>query len=224
MKSFQNHASRIVILLVCAALTASSVSCSSGQDRTSELAFEYYSSMESRLDILLEKLDEFNSALRSMDSERITGRLDTLKSLVTRIADDINQLEPFEGNAVLRDTFLDNIEFYETLIHDDYPAMADYVINAGSYPMAEVSAFNRKFLEKLNSVAPALEEEVRKAHEHFVIKYKLKDWAEKRKLLQSSGSDGVDFKQYEYLESNGLSSERERYRKQRQILEEYKEM
>ena len=224
MKPFHKHTSRIVATLACAALTVALVSCSSAQDRTSELAFEYYSFMEARLDILLEKLDEFNQALKSMDPDRITGRLDILKTLVTRIADDVNQLEPFEGNSVLRDAFLDNIEFYETLIHDDYPVMADYVINAGSYPMEEVTEFNRKFLGKLNSIAPALEDEVRKAHEHFTIKHKLKAWAEGKELLQDSDSEGVDFRQYEYLENHGLASERERYRKQKQILQSYRDM
>ena len=228
MKS-KHKANAVIGVLTCLLLLVTFTSCSSSGDRTSELAFEYYSFMEARLDILVNKLDQFNEALKSMDTNRIRTQLDTLKTLVTRIADDVSQLGPFEGNTVLRDAFLDNIEFFETLIHEDYETMADYVINRGSFPMEEITEFNRAFLEKLNTIAPALEKEVQKAHEPFLIKHRVKDWAERKGLLNEnesdlSGSSRAILKQYEYLENHGLSSERKRYRKQRQVLQGYRDM
>lgn len=118
------------------------------------------------------KIYALNAALKRQDPREIQDKLADLQEQIETSADTVSQMPGFEGDTSLRDAFLDELEFYESLWSEEGREMVDRFI---SDPGAEdLKEFTKKFNDRLNTEGEKVEKKLISTQHSFLKKYKLK--------------------------------------------------
>jgi hypothetical protein len=175
-------------------------------------AFQYYNQLNLMIGEVANKVEEFKRALRAKERFEIEEKLEEVQTCATENADKISKLGGYQGDTELDNAYLELLEFYESLYTEDYPPLLDYWLRNDTKGvkvlLADVNA-------RMKNELPGLEQKVILAKYTFFKKYNLPLPAGQR------SGDKLN-RQLDYLETHGTKRDRDRARRVREQLKEFK--
>jgi hypothetical protein len=117
------------------------------------------------------KINALNLAVQRQDPREIQDKLTQLQKLIETSADTISQIQGFAGDTSLRDAFLDQLEFYESLYSEEGQDMIDGFIS--DPPAENLNELVKNFKKRLNTEGAKVEKKLIATQDIFFKKFKL---------------------------------------------------